>query len=91
MDHLEKSKKNKTKLNVLLIQFAPLTKKVKENIEKVNKMIEDLGEKDKIDIVVFPEMTFTGYIFDDKNDIKSCLEEQGKGLSFKFCSELAKR
>ena len=91
MDFKEKSKINKTNLNVLLVQYAPISKKVKENIDKVNKMLESLSQKERIDIVVFPEMTFTGYIFDDKNDIKCCLEEQGKGLSFKFCSELAKR
>jgi len=59
MDFKEKSKNNKTSLNVLLVQYAPITKKVKENIDKVNKILESLSQKERIDIVVFPEMTFT--------------------------------
>lgn len=91
MDHNHADNNNRTTLNVLLVQYTPETKKVKDNIAKVNKMLENLSLDDQIDIVVFPEMCFTGYIFDDKNDIKICLEEQAKGLSFQFCSELATR
>ncbi len=83
--------KLKININVVLVQFSPVTKNVKENIERVSNLLKDFNKEDKIDIVVFPEMSFTGYIFDDKNDIISCLEEQGKGQSFKFCSELAKK
>jgi len=91
MDLKANSKKEKVKLNVLLIQYSPLTKKVNDNFDKVGKMLENYSIKDQIDIIVLPEMSFTGYIFDDKNDIKCCLEEQGKGPAFKFCSDIAKK
>ena len=81
----------KTKLNVLLIQYCPEPKQTQKNIEHVSKMLEKYNETHLVDIVVFPEMTFSGYIFDNKEDIKTCLEESGKGKTFDFCSSLAKR
>jgi len=83
------------KLNVICVQINPIPKKVEENISKAEKLLEkyynDNNTNSKIDVVVFPEMAFTGYIFKDKNDVECCLEEKGKGITFDFCSKLAKR
>lgn len=80
-----------TSLNALLVQFSPEPKKIIQNIQKVSKMLEKYDKEHLIDIIVFPEMAFSGYIFDDRNDIKCCLEKKGQGQTFEFCSNLAKR
>lgn len=37
------------------------------------------NKNDKIDILMLPEMALTGYTFKDRDDIKDCCEESGKG------------
>jgi predicted amidohydrolase len=51
------------KLTVVLCQFDSILCKKKENIEKADRLLKKLGPEDAIDIVVFPEMAFTGYNF----------------------------
>jgi protein N-terminal amidase len=82
---------NGIKLNVICVQINPITKKIDENIQKAQKLLDEYDKNDNIDIIVFPEMAFTGYIFKDKNDIESCLEEKGNGRTFDFCRKLALR
>ena len=40
---------------------------------------------------MFPEMAFTGYTFKSKEDIYPYLEVSGKGITYQFLSDLAKR
>jgi predicted amidohydrolase len=40
---------------------------------------------------MFPELAFTGCVFNDKKEIEPCMEIMGKGENFKFMSLIAKR
>ena len=50
-----------------------------------------MSKKDELDIVMFPEMAFSGYCFEDLKQIRPCLELAGKGKNFEFMSVLAKK
>jgi protein N-terminal amidase len=81
--------KNGSECNVLLIQYCPIPRDVKANINKLEKMLDGYGDQDKIDIVVLPEMALTGYIFDHVEDVRPYLEEYNKGLTYEFCAKIA--
>jgi protein N-terminal amidase len=80
---------NKDVLNVIIVQYCPVPRKVDENIKKIETLLSQYTSNDEIDIVLFPEMALTGYIFDDKKDIEPYLEEYNKGITYNFCSKLA--
>ncbi len=78
-------------VKVICVQYDPKYKDVKANIKKLELMFQPYSEKDEIDIVIFPEMTLSGYIFDDLNDIKPYTSYYDKGEQFEFISNLAKK
>ena len=80
-----------SKVNVLLIQYNPKFKDVESNIEKLNKILSKYTEKDNIDIIIFPEMALSGYIFTDIKDIEPTLSYFDKGIQYEFASNLAKK
>ncbi len=75
----------------LLIQYCPIPRDIESNMKKIESLLSKYTDNNKIDIVVFPEMTLTGYIFDNIEDIKPYLEEYNKGKTFEFCSKIAKK
>ncbi len=79
------------KLNVVIVQILPKYKDIQANIDKITSLLSKYSEKDKIDIVLFPEMALTGYVFDNKDDIYDLLEEYNKGKTYDFCVEIANR
>ena len=83
--------KNKKTVKVICVQYNPKYKDIKFNIQYLEKMFENKTEKDEIDIIVFPEMTLSGYIFDDLNDIKPYTSYYNKGEQYEFVTKLAKR
>ena len=42
-------------------------------------MLSKYSEKDDIDIIVFPEMALSGYIFDNNQDIKPYMSLYNQG------------
>lgn len=93
MDKTEESK-GKTSattidLKVLLCQLNAKMRDIAHNQERVAKSLENYSDKDKIDVVLFPEMVFTGYNFTDPADIEKYCEEAGKGPTFEFLSKIA--
>lgn len=50
-------------------------KQVEKNISKVEAMLEKYSKNDDIDVVLLPEMAFTGYHFKNKEDIELYLEK----------------
>ena len=78
-------------VKVICVQYEPKFKDIKYNIQKLEKMFEKYSEKDEIDIIVFPEMTLSGYVFDNLEDIKPYTSYYDKGEQFEFISKLAKR
>ena len=84
-------KGNKKKLvKVLCVQFLPKFKDVKANISHLEQMLEKYTEKDGIDIIVFPEMSLSGYIFDNLQDIQPYTSLYNQGEQFEFISKLSK-
>jgi len=82
---------NKHKLNILLIQYNPKHKQKEENIKHLTQLLEKYDDSHNIDLVIFPEMALTGYVFEDILDIYPLLEEYNNGNTYDFCSTLAKR
>ena len=75
-------------VKVICVQYEPKYKDVKYNIKKLEKMFEKYSEKDAIDIIVFPEMTLSGYVFDNLEDIKPYTSYFDKGEQFEFISKI---
>jgi protein N-terminal amidase len=78
-------------LKVLICQTNPEFKEPKKNIEKVRTSLEKYSSKDEIDVILFPEMAFTGYSFQSVEDALPFCEEAGRGPVFEFMKELAKK
>ena len=85
-------KENQKKLvKVLCVQFEPKFKDIKENISHLEQMLQNYSEKDEIDIIVFPEMSLSGYIFDNLEDIKPYTSLYNQGEQYEFITKLSKR
>lgn len=59
---------NSRTIKALLCQINPIYKDKTKTIQRVQISLEKYSEKDKIDVVLFPEMAFTGYNFKDPSD-----------------------
>jgi len=68
-------------------QFRPLFGKVRQNVKKVVNALQDV----KADLIVLPELAFTGYYFQNKNELKSLAEDPVKSDTVealvKLCQE----
>lgn len=63
------------KIKCLLFQLSPELKKVNINLQKAESSLIKYNKNDKIDILMFPEMAFTGYTFKNREDIREFCEE----------------
>lgn len=72
---------------VAYLQFYPEKGNIKNNLEKIESMIDDT----EFDILVLPELATTGYFFVNKEEIKDLAEEAGNGVSFKHFKRIAKK
>ena len=82
---------NESKVNVLLVQYNPKYKAISENIKFISNLLSKYTKEDKIDLIVFPEMTLSGYIFDNADDIMPYTSPYNSGETFEFCSSLARK
>ena len=78
-------------VKVLCVQFEPKYKDIKYNITHLEQMLSKYSEQDGIDIIVFPEMSLSGYIFDNLQDIKPYTSLYNQGEQFEFISKISKR
>jgi protein N-terminal amidase len=78
-------------VKVLCVQFEPKYKDIKSNIAHLEQMLSKYSEQDGIDIIVFPEMSLSGYIFDNLQDIKPYTSLYNQGEQFEFISKISKR
>jgi predicted amidohydrolase len=74
-------------LKIGFVQFFPIFGKKEENLRKVEKLIQ----KEEADLLVLPELFNTGYIFADKEELKSLAEEIPKGETTKFLVQLSRQ
>ncbi|OMJ65907.1 hypothetical protein SteCoe_37439 [Stentor coeruleus] len=76
-------------LDVVCVQILPVHLRPEETMEKALKMIADIQNAD---VLVLPEMAFTGYSFRDRQEISRLLEEPNDQYpTFRWCSEQATR
>ncbi|MBV1756650.1 MAG: hypothetical protein KMY55_02285 [Dethiosulfatibacter sp.] len=61
------------KVKVAAIQFAPEFKKYEDNMAKIEDLLKSAFEKGS-QLAVLPEMCTTGYIFDNRDDIRDYVE-----------------
>lgn len=70
-------------MKIILIQYNPYWEDKKNNRNKILKLLEKVNQSD---ILIFPEMTLTGFSMNSKK-----LAENREGESFLFFSDIAKR
>ncbi|KAK2465389.1 hypothetical protein APHAL10511_002743 [Amanita phalloides] len=76
-------------LRVAILQFCPKLGQVQANIAKARELCYKLQPR-SVDLVCFPEMAFTGYVFESSAAIRPHLEKPRTGPTSLFCAELAK-
>ncbi|KAF8349508.1 hydrolase [Amanita rubescens] len=79
-----------SELRVAILQFCPKLGQVQANIARARELCSKLQPR-SVDLVCFPEMAFTGYVFESSAAIRPHLEKPRTGPTSLFCSELAKR
>ncbi|KZV73176.1 carbon-nitrogen hydrolase [Peniophora sp. CONT] len=65
-------------LRLAVVQLAPVHGDVQGNIARAGRLLEDAGvgkDGQGVDAVFFPEMAFTGYVFDNPEDVVPLLED----------------
>ncbi|KAG9308866.1 carbon-nitrogen hydrolase [Chiua virens] len=76
-------------LRIAVVQFAPKLGEVHANIAKARELCRKLTPR-SVDLVCFPEMIFSGYMFPDAPSIAPYLEHPHTGPTSTFCAELAR-
>ena len=71
-------------LKVCSLQYKPVYKDIDKSSQIADKLLSGFSEEDGFDVILLPEMAFTGYKFDDKEDIEPYLEEATGGKTFEW-------
>ena len=71
-------------MKVGLVQFSPIWEDKNKNMEVINNLVKNIGSN--VSILIFPEMTLTGFTMDSKK-----ISEEIDGESIKYFIELASR
>ena len=78
-------------LKALLCQVSPIYKNKIATIERIAVSLNKYSQDDHIDLVVFPEMSFTGYNFANPAEALPLSVQQDSGLDFEFARSIARR
>ncbi|KAG6860781.1 hypothetical protein C0995_007587 [Termitomyces sp. Mi166 len=76
-------------IRIAVVQLNPKIGEVDANIARARELCFKL-KPHSIDLLCFPEMAFTGYVFESAEAISPYLEEPRTGPSSLFCQEVAK-
>ncbi|KAK6522257.1 Carbon-nitrogen hydrolase [Arthrobotrys megalospora] len=83
------------RMKIACLQFNPHIGKVQDNIHKADEILENaLGIEDiqdKVDVLVLPELAFTGYVFDSKASIRPFLEPTTSGITTQWAQSTSRR
>ena len=74
--------KDKKQLNTLLCQLSPKFKARTENINRAKLSLSHYTPKSDLDIILFPEMSFVGYNFENQADALPLACGQAQGEEF---------
>ncbi|KAL1916150.1 uncharacterized protein VTP21DRAFT_6154 [Calcarisporiella thermophila] len=77
-------------MKIACLQYDPHLGQVQRNQRRANQLLERFQPGD-IDVLVLPEMAFTGYVFNDRISIYPYLEDSQNGASVCWAKETAKR
>eukprot|EP00667_Euglena_gracilis_P017230 EG_transcript_18138 len=77
-------------LRALAVQFDAALGQREANMAKADRLLEPYSEQSGVDLVVLPEMAFTGYHFRDRDDIAPLAEAPG-GVTEQWCRRQAQR
>lgn len=88
---MKEDQTDKKNLKSLLCQISPFHKDSSKTRARVAKSFELYNESHKLDLIVFPEMSFIGYNFKDKEDALPYSHKQGEGDEFEFVRKIAIR
>ncbi|GAA5891333.1 hypothetical protein JCM5296_006902 [Sporobolomyces johnsonii] len=75
-------------LRVACVQLDPVFKNSSASREKADRLIESL-EVGTLDLLVMPEMAFSGYCFTSREDITPYVEDPSTGETFAWASRTA--
>ncbi|KAK6542517.1 Carbon-nitrogen hydrolase [Orbilia ellipsospora] len=82
-------------MKIACLQFDPQIRKVQDNIQKADEILENyLGIEDvqgKVDVLVLPELAFTGYVFASKETIRPFLEPTTSGITTQWAQSTSRR
>ncbi len=73
------------KLNVALVQYSPVWEEPDRSIKKIDTLLESYKLED-IDLLIFPEMTLTGFTMNSKK-----FAEELDGKSFRYFIDLSRK
>ncbi|KAG0266237.1 Carbon-nitrogen hydrolase [Mortierella polycephala] len=77
-------------MKIVCLQIEPVLGEVQRNIDHATEMISKLMPND-VDVLVLPEMAFTGYVFASKDHIRPYLEDAETGVSVQWAKMQAMR
>ncbi|GAA5857540.1 hypothetical protein JCM8547_009329 [Rhodosporidiobolus lusitaniae] len=77
-------------LRVFCVQFCPTFKDVPASIQRAEELIAPL-EPGQLDLLVLPEMAFTGYCFKSREDVEPFIEDLEKGRTAGWARKTARR
>ncbi len=72
-------------MRVGFVQFCPIFGNKRENLKKIAQLIRDV----EADLLVLPELCTTGYIFENKEELRSLAEPIPHGPTVDFFRDLA--
>ncbi|WP_431801413.1 nitrilase-related carbon-nitrogen hydrolase [Halobacillus andaensis] len=80
------------KVKAMALQYSPKLSDKKTNQKKVSKLIEEEVSTSKdTDLIVLPELSFTGPVTDKSINSIYSLSEKDQGNTYQFISQLAKK
>ncbi|KAF8155774.1 hydrolase [Crassisporium funariophilum] len=77
-------------LRIGVVQLSPKIGQVQANLAKARELCRKI-QPQSLDLLCFPEMALTGYVFDNATSIAPHLEQPRTGITSQFCSELSKK
>ncbi|CCA71392.1 hypothetical protein PIIN_05330 [Serendipita indica DSM 11827] len=80
---------NRTFLRIGIVQYDPKVTKIEDNIARVKGFLTKV-QPGSLDLLCFPEMALTGYVFPTPADVSPYLEHPKTGVSLQFFQETAR-
>mmetsp|Transcript_24139 Transcript_24139/g.39663 ORF Transcript_24139/g.39663 Transcript_24139/m.39663 type:complete len:178 (-) Transcript_24139:136-669(-) len=76
---------------VCVVQFRPAFGEPVENRLKASRLLASIRKEDRLNIIVLPEMCFSGYCFESREEMLPFAENATTGPTFEWAAEQARR